>query len=66
MGRGLFRLSAVATISWAGFLLFVLAYDSRSDALEIFLEAVLVPPAIIVIVGLMLRSAFKGFSHDLT
>jgi hypothetical protein len=61
MGRGLFRLWMVATILWAVFLLFVSAYDSRPNALEIYFEAALVPPAVILIIGLMLRWAFKGF-----
>jgi len=71
--RGFFRLLAAATILWAGllFLVFVLAYDRLSDALGIFLGAAflgaaLVLPAIIFVFELMLRSAFKVFSHDFT
>jgi len=63
MGRGLFRLWLVATALWAGFWLFVLMYDSRPNALEIYLQVALLPPAVILIIGLMLRWAFKGFSR---
>jgi hypothetical protein len=64
MARGLFRLWLVAAVLWAAFWLVVVIFDNhRQDAL--YLGFALVPPAVIFIIGLMLRWAFKGFSrHD--
>jgi hypothetical protein len=61
MARGLFRLWLVGTAVWVALSMFVEGYDGRPDALEIYLKAALVPPAIILLLGAMLFWAIKGF-----
>lgn len=63
MGRGLFRIWLVLTIVWAAFVFFASSDDSRPEAMTIVLKAAFVPPAIVLLIGLMLLWAFKGFSR---
>ena len=61
MGRGLFRLWLILTILWAGFV--ILATRGRgAEGIELAVEGILVPSGFLLIVGLMLRWALKGFS----
>jgi hypothetical protein len=63
MGRGLFRKWFVLTIIWAAFVIFASSYETRPEAVTIALEAIFVPSSVILVIGLMLRWALKGFSH---
>jgi hypothetical protein len=64
MGRGLFRMWFVLTIIWAAFVIFVSSYETRPEAVTIALEAIFVPSSVILVIGLMLRWALKGFSRQ--
>lgn len=63
MARGMFRLWLVASVLWISFAFLGSSGDSRPDAVTILLEIALVPPGVILIIGLMLGWAFKGFSR---
>lgn len=62
MSRGFFRLWVVASAVWVAVTVLALFHDNRPDALQITLEASLVPPAILLALGFMLRWALTGFS----
>ena len=63
MGNGLFRIWLVLTIIWTAFCFFAASYDSRPEAMTIASEVAFVPAGLVLIVGVMLRWAFKGFSR---
>jgi hypothetical protein len=63
MGRGLFRIWLVLTIIWAAFVIFASGYSAQPEAATIALEAIFVPSGVILVIGLMLRWALRGFSR---
>jgi hypothetical protein len=63
MARGFFRLWIVLTVIWGAFVFFALSFDRRPEATEIAFEVTFVPSGIVLIIGLLLAWAFKGFSR---
>jgi hypothetical protein len=61
VARGLFRLWLVLTIIWAAFVIFAGGYYRRPEAFTIALEAIFIPSGIVLVIGLMLGWALKGF-----
>jgi len=63
MGRGFLRLWIVLTLIWGAFIVFAIGYDTRPDAVAIAAEAIFIPSIIVLVTGLLLGWALKGFSH---